>query len=144
MAQYAHQIGLENPLFAATWAQTAQLLEKGGQAVNGLELGAFFDPNSQTVPYQEFLQKFFERYQRSPLLGSTQAYETVQVLAYALGQTNGKAEGLPAAITAIKDFPALQGTISFDQYGDVNRDVYIVQVKDGKFVTIQTISSVVK
>jgi ABC-type branched-subunit amino acid transport system substrate-binding protein len=62
------------------------------------------------------------------------------VLAHALAQTGGQAGGLPAAITAIKDFPGIQGTISFDQYGDVARDVYIVQVQDGQFVTIKVLS----
>jgi hypothetical protein len=34
--------------------------------------------------------------------------------------------------------------ISFDQYGDVSRDVYIVQVKDGQFITVKTLSPMEK
>jgi branched-chain amino acid transport system substrate-binding protein len=140
MAQYIRQAGSNIPFFAATWAQTAQLVEKGGTAVDELEICTTTNPNDQSMAYKDFLQRFEQRFGRSPLLATTQSYETVLVLARALEMTNGKAEGLPAALTAIQDFPGIQGTISFDHYGDVSRNVFIVQINDGKYRTIEIIS----
>jgi len=139
LAQYIRQSGSNIPLFATPWTQTTQLLEKGGQAVNGMEICTPSNPEEQGAAYNDFAKRFEERFGRQPLQATSQAYEAVLVLAAALEKTNSQAEGLPAALTAIKDFPGLQGIISFDQYGDVRRDVYIVQIKDGKYVTIATI-----
>ena len=139
ISQYARQDGLDLPRFAASWAQTDQLLEKGGRAVEGLVLCTTNNPNDTSAAYLKFVEQFRARYGRSPFFATTQAYETVLVLAHALEQTGGMEQGLPAALSTIKNFQGVQGTISFDEFGDVSRAVYIIQVKGGRFVTLKTI-----
>jgi len=139
ISQYARQAGLDVPRFAASWAQTDQLLEKGGRAVEGLVLCTTNNPNDTSAPYLKFVKQFNDKYGRSPFFATTQAYETVLVLAHALEQTGGMEQGLPAALSTIKNFQGVQGTISFDEFGDVSRAVYIIQVKGGRFVTLKTI-----
>jgi branched-chain amino acid transport system substrate-binding protein len=139
MVQYIRQSHPEILLFSSTWAQTDELLEKGGRAVEGLEMGAVYHPQHPSPVYQEFVKKFEDRYRRQPALGASHSYETVMVLAQALEQTDGQANGLPQALTAIDNMPGLQGTISINEYGDVKREVYIVKIKNGHFEVIDTI-----
>ncbi len=139
MAQYIRQDHPEILLFSSTWAQTDELLEKGGHAVEGLEMSAVYNPQHPSKTYQEFARRFENRYNRQPGLATSHAYEAVLVLAHALEQTNGQAKNLPQALTAINNLQGVQGTISIDEYGDVIREVYIVQVKDGQFEVIDTI-----
>jgi hypothetical protein len=40
----------------------------------------------------------------------------------------------------IKNLPGVQGVISLDKYGDVQRDLYIVVVKDGEFELVTAIT----
>lgn len=140
LVQYAKQQGLESSLFSSTWAQTDELLEKGGQAVEGLELGAVYDPQHPSPAYQQFVQDFEARFGRPPALGASHAYEAVLVLVEALKRTKGQREGLPDALSKVQDLPGLQGLISMDEYGDVQRDFYIVRVEDRQFKVISTIS----
>ncbi len=140
MAQYGRQLGVEVPLFGSSWAQSQDLLEEGGRAVEGLELVAGFHPENPYPAFQPFVERFEARYGRSPTFSAAFAYEAVLVLARALEQTRGRAEGLPEALTAIEALDGIQGVISINEYGDVERDVYIVQVNQGSFRVIHTLS----
>lgn len=140
MAQYGRQIGLEADLFSSTWAQTEELLAKGGQAVEGMELSAVYNPQNPNPAFREFVERFETRYKRPPGLSAVYAYESVLVLAHALEQTGGRAAGLADTLTTIRGFEGAQGPISLDEYGDVIRDVYMVMIQGGEFQLIGTIS----
>lgn len=141
MAQYVSQQTEESPaLLASGWAQTSELLAKGGQAVEGLALNTSYDPNNSNPDFQKFIQDYEERFSHKPGFGATYGYETVQVLAETLKQTNGEAEGLPEALRGIKKFSAIHGTLSLNEYGDVERDVYIMVVENGQYKVVETLS----
>ena len=137
--QYIHTRGSDVRLFAVPWAQTNELLEKGGQAVEGIVLSSIFHPQNPYPNFQPFANQFKARYNREPEFGAAYAYESVLVLAHALKQTQGKANGLPQALTKINNLVGVQGPITINQYGDAHREVYIVEVKNGQFKVIDTI-----
>ena len=137
--QYAHQAELPGTFFGASWAQTPELLEKGGSAVEGLELITPYHPNNPNPAFQPFVARFEARYNRPPNMVAPLAYDTVRILANALAQTNGEAAGLREALLATQDFEGVQSLISFNPYGDVESDLYIAQVKDGQFEIISTV-----
>ncbi len=139
LAQYMRQQGSQAQFFSTIWAHTATLIEKGGRAVQGMVLITNVTTMHDNPTYQNFAGAFYKRYHRQPGLDTLHAYEAVKILALALKQTHGKAEGLPEALTAIHDFPGVLGNISFDAYGDVKRDVYIIKVDGDHFTTVQVI-----
>ncbi|MBN2499409.1 MAG: ABC transporter substrate-binding protein [Anaerolineales bacterium] len=141
MIQYARQLGITSRLFSSTWAGSQELLDKGGAAVEGLELISVYNMANTSPNFQDFIDDFKARYNRAP--GSTAAYgfEAVILLVEGLRQTEGQAEGLPEALTSIKNLAGVQSGISLDQYGDVSRDVFIDAVINRQFVTIATIST---
>ncbi len=139
LAQYIRQRGLQADLFGSVWAHNNLLIEKGGRAVQGMILFSINSTFENSPAYQEYYNRFFNRYQRPPALDSFHAYEAVNIMALALQHTGGKAEGLPEALLGIHDFPGVLGNISFDAYGDVKRDVYIVKVDGDHFQTIEVI-----
>ncbi len=140
MMQYGRQQGLQARLFSSPWAQSDALLEKGGKAIEGLELIAGYMPQIPYPPSQRFAEQFEERYGRPPGLLASNGYEAVLVLAYALRQTRGQAQGLPEALVTVKDLEGAYSPISLDEYGDVMRDVYIAVVKDRSFEIVDVIS----
>jgi branched-chain amino acid transport system substrate-binding protein len=114
-------------------------LEKGGRTVEGLELNAVYDPQNKFPGFQPFVERFEARYNRPPDFAAAYAYESVLVLAEALKHTAGEADGLPEALTSIKNLEGVQGTISINEYGDVERDSYIAIIKDRQFEVIEVI-----
>jgi branched-chain amino acid transport system substrate-binding protein len=58
------------------------------------------------------------------------------LLAAALEETGGQADGLRQALLGIEDFQGLTGPISLDRFGDVVRSQYLIAIQDGAFETI--------
>jgi branched-chain amino acid transport system substrate-binding protein len=141
MAQYGRLSGLDALYFSSTWAQTDELISKGGSSVEGMVLSAVFDPNSQDSAYLEFFEAYQEKYQTEPSLGASHAYESAMVLAEGLRQTGGRLEGLAEALSGIQDFQGVQGEISFNLFGDVLRKSYFVMIEDREFITVDVIGS---
>ncbi len=139
LAQYLRQQGFQGHLFGTVWAQTDQLIEKGGQAVQGMELSTYDNLQDTRLSYLDFVNKFKKRYNRSPSLGASHAYEAVQILENALQKTDGSAQGLREALLTIKDFPSIQGSITFNPFGEVARETYIVKIEGNMFTTIKVI-----
>jgi branched-chain amino acid transport system substrate-binding protein len=139
MVQYSRQQELEAALFSSAWAQTDELLEKGGQAVEGVEIGAVYNSKNPSPVYQDFAERFKARHKVEPTFPSAYGYESVLVLADALKRTNGQAAGLPEALAQVKDLPGIQGAISLDEFGDVQREVYVAVIKEGQYEVINAL-----
>lgn len=140
LIQYSRQLGLNTQFFATGTSLTDKLLEQGGRAVEGLELDTSYYPENPLPSFQKFLTEFEKRFRRKATFPAMYSYESVLVLAEALKQTNGQAKDLPQALLKINNLEGVQGKISFDEYGDVKRDTYIVVVKNGQFQLLDTIS----
>jgi branched-chain amino acid transport system substrate-binding protein len=124
-------------LFAVAWAHSNELIVHGGSAVEDLAVILTDDPNNPAPESIAFVEQYHERFGKPPELIEDNAYDVVNMLAQALEKTNGKAAGLEAALLEIQNFPGINGSISMDVYGEarVDRDWYVVQVKNGQFVT---------
>lgn len=139
MAQYGRQMGVKAKLYGNTWAYTNELIEKGGRAVEGMELVGLYNPEYPSDKHRQFIEDFQHKYGKKPSLGASHSYEAMMILAAALRQTNGEKDGLRDALKGIKNFEGLLDPISFDEYGDVHRKIYIVRVENGSFVITGTV-----
>jgi branched-chain amino acid transport system substrate-binding protein len=135
IAQQAHLEELDTQLLATNWSLTDDLIQNGGSAVDGMITVVSHDENSRFPEYLDFAKRFQDRFGRAPTFAAGYGYEAVIVLVNALQKTDGRSEGLKQALLETKAFTGVFGDISFDQYGDVTRTLYLIKVQDGKFVT---------
>jgi branched-chain amino acid transport system substrate-binding protein len=139
IAQRTRLIDWPIPLFASAWAQTETLISTGGRAVEGLEI-EFSNPlDSQTPAYLDFKTRYQARFGQAPAFGAVLGYEAIKVLAAALQETGGRAEGLAQALAGIKNFKGLSDTFSFDTYGDVVRPAFLGVIRDSKYADIEAL-----
>jgi branched-chain amino acid transport system substrate-binding protein len=136
IAQQARLNGLEQPILVSLWGLTDDLIQNGGQAVEGILAVSANNENNLSEGYLVFESRFREQYGRRPTFGAIFGYETALVLASALEKTGGQVDGLPQALLETDEFVGINGTIGLDEYGDVIRPVYLITVQDGKFVTL--------
>lgn len=139
MAQYGSLLGMTARQYGNTWSYTQELLEKGGRAVEGMELVALYNPQYESPKHQQFIRDFQEKYGKPPSLGASHSYEATLVLAEALKASRGERQGLREALGEIQNFEGLVDPISLDAYGDVQRLIFVARVEDGKFVITDTI-----
>ncbi len=126
-------------LFASGWASTESLIQNGGRAVEGLELVVSQVADSQSPVFVDFQARFEAQFDRSPTFAAAQAYEAVLVLVAALEKSQGRSDRLKSSLLQIQDFPGLNGTISFDPFGDVIRTQFLIVIEGGCFVTRTTL-----
>ncbi|MGV1098540.1 ABC transporter substrate-binding protein [Thiovibrio sp. JS02] len=126
--------GFSGDLIATVWAQTPDLLQYGGKAVEGMTLISFIDPELASPAYQDFSTKMRGRFNKPPTARSARSYEAVQVLAKALElcPVRATALDLKKALLAT-EFRTLMGPLRFDASCDVSRPIYAIRVRNGAF-----------
>lgn len=141
IAQYLRNLGQSTHFFASSWSHGEVLLEKGGSAVEGLQIVSTHKPEQDFPAYLEFQKEYREFYNQESGNIAPTSYEAVLIMAYALTQTDGKREGLREVLSSIKDFKGVEGYLTIDEYGDVLRDVYILKVEGGGYSLLREISA---
>jgi branched-chain amino acid transport system substrate-binding protein len=131
----AREIGIKVPIFAADGLDSPDLMALGGDAVEGVEVTAFFHPNTPTPEVSAFNDKFFQRYKKLPDTSAALGYDAVNLLAHAM--TKAKTT-VPADIAAelhkLKGWSGVTGEHGFDGAGNVmNKPIVMQVVKKGQF-----------
>ena len=152
LAQELRRQGHNGRLVAGSTINDADLPERIGTSGNGSVIpSAFFgDLNDHT---RKFSAEFAKRAKAANLernvAGQFDAatYDIVQYYAWAMkeGKVTGDPKHLADERTAIRDalkkmrnFPALEGAVSFGEDNDALKPVYIQEVRDGKWVLLET------
>ncbi len=135
LIQYLRVNKINKPILCSGWAKTLDFLVEGGSSVENVLFNTGYDDNSTNKEYLKFIQLYEKKYNKKPSVFSAQAYETAIILIQTLRDDNNILK-LKRNILNKKSFVGLQGNIIFDKYGDVNREYFMMQVKNGKYVRI--------
>lgn len=135
LAQHARKRAPKLPIGAAEWASTKQLLELGGEMVEGLLIVQQFDPTDTSAGFVAFREAYFNRFQRLPGYAAVAAYDAATVLFTALAKRKS-GESAKQALLANGPYPGLQQSIAFDAYGDTKRRMFFSEVRDGRFFLV--------
>lgn len=136
LAQQARKQAPKLPIGASEWAATEQLVELGGQVVEGLLIVQNYDRDDQTPRFQEFSEAYFKRYQKNPGYSSVSAYDAATVVLTAL-KNRKKGESLKAVAQRSGPYQGLQQTIAFDANGDTERKVFFTEIQGGRYVKLK-------
>ncbi|OGR05536.1 MAG: hypothetical protein A2511_00670 [Deltaproteobacteria bacterium RIFOXYD12_FULL_50_9] len=121
-------------IITTVWSQTPDLLEYGLDAVDGITILTFVNPDDKRPAFRQFANALRQRYNTFPRAKSVRAYEAVYIIAEALKRcsANPTSTDLKNALLAAP-FETLLGPLRFDMYGDVIRPMYIVRINNGRF-----------
>ncbi len=134
LTQQLRNLGSDLPVFVPAWAKTDELIQQGGTAVEGLMGAHFFDPQSKASEYLTFQEEYRDRFGKKPEFGAFFSYEALQVLLYALENTESwSGKGLRQVIINRGYYPGLQGDFFIDSYGDCQREEFMYRVEQGRF-----------
>jgi len=136
LAQQVKKINPSIPIGAAEWAGTEQLLEFGGDVVEGLLIVQNHNSADNSEKFRVFAESYFRRFQRIPGYSSVAAYDAATVVLNALKHQK-KNETLKSTVLRLQRFECLQQEIVFDKNGDTERKVFFTEVRSGRFVQIK-------
>ena len=139
IAQQVRMLGWKIPIFSSNWGYGQDLIQNGGQAVEGMVISSHFNQNCQEPPYLDFKQQYETTYGQTPVFVSMLSYETIAVLAEALTAVKGNVDLLKEELSHERVFKGLCETIYLDQNGDARRNLYLLKVQNGDFTVAKTI-----
>lgn len=133
--QYFKIKNIKKTILCSDWAKGSFLIEEGGKAVEDILFYTSYDNDSKDKKYLAFVERFEKRYKKKPSLFTFQSYETAKILIQTLTKDNDVSK-VKENILSKSRFESLQGPIVFDKYGDVQREQFMVTVKNGKYVRL--------
>lgn len=131
--QYLRLNGIKQQVVVSGWAKSDDFIENGGKYVEDIIFITGYDDNSKDQAYVEFVQRYMNRYGTKPSVFSAQAYETMQIILEVIKKESNIAN-LKEHVLTQKVFEGLQGKVVFDEFGDVDRDYFLMTVKNNQFV----------
>jgi len=135
LAQQARRQAPALPIGASEWASTEQLIELGGDVVEGLLIVQNYDRDDDSERFKAFSEAYFKRFQANPGYSSVSAYDAATVVLQAL-KMRGKGEALKAAALRGGPYAGLQQEMVFDANGDTTRKVFFTEIRGGRYVKL--------
>ncbi len=132
-AQKLRLAGYDGPFIASVWAQTPTLFDYGGEAVEGMSLVSYIDPQNRHPAYLAFAEKMKETFRKEATARSVRAYEMIMILSDALKRCDGISAAELKRALLDKEYDTLMGHVAFDANGDVIRPVFEIKVSGAHF-----------
>ena len=136
--------GYDKPIVGETTLMSQKVIDLAGDAVNGVRGHVGLTIDAPVPAIKEFAQKYEKEYGSKSDHNGIKGYFAVylvKAVTEKLGKFDRKA--LAAAIKnatfSAKDHPGLMMDVSFDAKGDLDRESFLVEVKDGRQVVVGTL-----
>jgi len=132
-AQKLYLIDHQVIMYAPLWANTPELIKKGGKAVEHMRIVGAIDLKAASPAFSTFRETYIRHYGEEPTFASMYAYEAMKVLAEAIEKTKQlEPEKIKKYIIEKREYMGLQGTFEIDENGDNIRDYMLFENVDGK------------
>ena len=161
IARKARELGLTCPLLGGDGWESEQLLQIGGEAMNGAYYSNHFAVDNPDPRLQAFLKRFRAKYGKDPDAIGGLAYDAANVLFgclqkfsqtdpkgfLALGSSQAGSAERKAAEATLRDliaatatYPGVTGTITLDKDRNASKPAVVLEIKGGKKVYNTTIN----
>lgn len=92
--------------------------------------------NSEKIDLSNsFIKTYYEKYNQYPDNTAVNAYDSLKILSMALKESKDTKE-IKRYLENLKEYKGAGGLFSFDENGDVKKEIVIKQIKDGGFVNV--------
>jgi len=94
--------------------------------------------NSPLPRVQSFVRDFEQVFGSSPGFVEAQAYDTALMLFHLVNRAEVRSRlALRTALSGVRNFPGVTGLSSFDETGDVDKQIYLLKIRGDEFVQIR-------
>jgi len=136
IVRQAAELGLKTQFISHGSIQNQSFAEIAGPAADGFISGSpRWDDNDPQV--KAFIERFKKKYNREPDLYGPYFYDAVRLYAAAIEKGGYSKEGIAKGLKSLKDFPGVNGKMSFDQGNVVLLPLRFVKFEGGKWVPIK-------
>lgn len=141
--------GLNKPIVGETTIVEQKVIELAGDAANGVIGHVGLSAAAPNPLVKSFAERFEKEYGAKPNHNAIKGYigvYTVKAVTEKIGKTDRKAfaQAMKNVKLSAKTTPGLLMDLNYDDKGDIDRESYLVEVKDGKQVITATLPALNK
>ncbi len=114
------------------------LIERAGRYADGAVFVDGFFPESTDQVIRSFVDTYRSAYQDEPDILSAQAYDAAMMIFSFLKQRKSTPLALRDSLLALKDYPGITGSTTFQSSTEAQKKLYLIRVEDGKFVLMNS------
>lgn len=132
------------PIIGETTIIEQKVLELAGPAANGVRGHVGLSISAPTPLVKAFAEKFEKEWGYKPNHNAMKGYigtYVVKAVTEKIGKFDRKAfaQAMKNVKLSAKDYPGVLMDVTYDDKGDIDRESYLVEVKDGKQVILETL-----
>ncbi len=141
-AKQAREMGITAPILAGDGVQAPELLELGGDAVEGIIFTTHFHKDMVTSEIgKKFLKVFKQEFGKEPDAFTANAADAYFLLMDAISRAgSADPQNIRDAIANTKEFEGVTGKIVMQPNGNPLKAMVVNKVKNGKFVHVTTVN----
>lgn len=134
----ARQLGIKSKFLGYSSFSSPKLLELAGPAAEGSITGVAFLQEADRPGTKAFVQAYKARYGKDAPANAAHGYDAVIALATALEKAPKLDRvSVRKSLGAISDIDGATGRLRMSGKGDAQRDVFVVQIKNGTYVPLK-------
>jgi branched-chain amino acid transport system substrate-binding protein len=143
----AKQQGVTKPMVGETTLLGAKVIALAGEAANGVKGHVGLSIDAPVPAFQEFGKKFQAKYNYASDHNGLKGYMAVYMVKWATEKQKkfdkkGLADTLRGATIKVTDEPGILMDTTIEQNGDLDRESFLAEVKDGKQVITATLPKI--
>lgn len=133
----AREAGIDAPIVGGNGFNNPLLMQDGGEAAEGVIVGAAWNSASDTPENQEFLAAFEAKFGHQPDQFAAQAYTGLKLYDAAIrSECSAERDTLQQSLGALKNVSTPLGEVSFNANRDAEHPAVVQIVKDGTFAVL--------
>ena len=129
----AKELGMPQQFLASVPFENPDILKAAGNAAESVIYPHHFNSDSIEPLVQEYQKKYLAKYGRKSEGFAALAYDGIHIIAHVLKTCGDQPTCIKDTLYKVKDFPGVTGVTTFDDHGDVLKQIVIKTVCDGRF-----------
>lgn len=127
---------LQVPLLGTNGWNSQDFARTADRTIDGAVFVDGFFGDSPNPGVQDFVRRYQKRFQTTPTLFSMQGYDAARLVIEAIRKGATSGEAIQDYLMTQRDLPTLAGPAGFGPDGTLQRPLFLLQVKHGKFVQL--------
>jgi branched-chain amino acid transport system substrate-binding protein len=131
------QVGYQGTTIASAGNMNPKLVELSGPALEGVYSVSLFAPDSDDPELRAWVEQYEEMFDNEPSFIGSLGAQSIEILAKAMDKagTVRDYEKLADTIRS-NEWNTLLGDITFDEIGQAQQNIYLIQIRDGKIQSV--------
>lgn len=136
----AMELGVKTQFISISTFYDPKIHELAGSAANGVIFSCpAYDATSTSPSVQSFVTAYRRKHDGDPGILAAYGYDVVKIAAKAVRDAaDGNARDIRSSLSRLRAYSGVTGRMSFDKNGDVQKELQIMTVKNGRFTAVRS------